>query len=99
MNSVNSVQELSKVVELSEHHSLTVSRSHKETRGNTVYETQWLDERNEHNKLVARFRLWTNQSTKPPYRKQTGWERFSVNGALLDREIRYSKRDNNEWLH
>ena len=99
MSSVKSVREFRKIVKLSEHHSLTISGSHKETRGNTVYETQWLDEKNAEEVVVARFRQWTNQSTKPPYRKQIGWERFSAKGALLDREIRYSKRDTNEWLH
>ena len=85
--------------ELSERHSLRMTRSHTETRGDTVFETQWLDERNEQDILVARFRAWSNQSTQPPYRKQTGWERFSTNGDLLDREILYSKRANKEWLH
>ncbi len=99
MNSIKSVSDYEQMFKLSERHSLSIARSHTETRGDTVFETQWLDERNEQDLLVARFRAWSNQSTQPPYRKQTGWERFSINGDLLDREILYSKRANNEWLH
>lgn len=99
MKSVKSVEEIGQLVDLEDQHSLTISKSHSEKRGCTVYETHWLEERNELNTIVARFRTWTNQSTKPPYRKQVGWERFSINGSLLDREIRYSKRETNDWLH
>jgi hypothetical protein len=84
---------------LSQSHSLTLSQSHAETRNDTVFEVQWLEEHNDECKLVARYRSWTKQSKKPPYRKQIGWERFCAKGQLLDREVRYSKRDKNDWLH
>ena len=76
-----------------------MSQTHVETRNSTVLEVQWLEEHNEDETLVARYRSWTNQSQRPPYNKQVGWERFSVKGQLLAREVRYSKRDTNDWLH
>ena len=76
-----------------------MSRKHVERLNGTVFEVQWLEEHNEDETLVARYRSWTQQAQKPPYRKQVGWERYSLKGQLLDREVRYSKRDNNDWLH
>lgn len=84
---------------LPDSHSLILSSCRSFTRNSTVYETRWLDEHDQSRKLIARFRTWTNQSLKPPYRKQIGWERYSLSGKLLDREVRYSKRANDEYLH
>jgi len=80
-------------------HSLVLSSQRRVKRDSTVYETRWLDERDEEKKLIARFRTWTNQALKPPYRKQLGWERYSPTGELLVREVRYSKRDDEEYVH
>ena len=84
---------------LPEQHSLKLSSSRKVKRDSMIFETRWLDEHDSHNKLIARFRTWTNLSLSPPYRKQVGWERFSLSGKLLDREIRYSKRPTDDYLH
>ena len=99
MSTEISTHDLEQLFGLSQSHSLTLSRSHVEKRNDTVFEVQWLDEHNKEFKLVARYRSWTNQSQKPPYRKQIGWERYCAKGELLDREVRYSKRDTNDWLH
>lgn len=80
-------------------HRLAESGNHKTNRESTRYETCWLEEYDAHDQLVARFRAWTRQSLKPPYRKQVGWERFSLSGELLDREVRYSRRMNEGYLH
>jgi hypothetical protein len=84
---------------LPDDHSLKLSGSRKVRRGSMVFETRWLDEHDARKKLIARFRTWTNQSLKPPYRKQVGWERFSLSGQLLDREVRYSRRATDDYLH
>ncbi len=80
-------------------HRLTESRSCKTSREGASYETRWLEEYDAHDQLVARFRTWTRQSLSPPYRKQVGWERFSLSGELLDREVRYSRRAIEGYLH
>lgn len=80
-------------------HTLRLASTRKVKKDSVVYETCWLDELDDNLKLIARFRTWTNHSLTPPYRKQLGWERFSLSGNLLDREVRYSKRDNQEYLH
>ncbi len=80
-------------------HRLTEARSGATSREGTRYETRWLEEYDAHDQLVARFRTWTKQSLRPPYRKQVGWERFSLSGELLDREIRYSRRTIEGYLH
>jgi hypothetical protein len=84
---------------LSQSNSLTMGQTQTVTLDNTVFEVQWLEERNEDELLIARYRSWTKQSQRPPYKKQMGWERFSAKGQLLDREVHYSKRDTNDWLH
>lgn len=84
---------------LPEKHSLTLSSSRSKTRNSTVYETRWFDELDVNGTLVARFHTWSHHALKPPYRKQVGWERYSLAGKVVDREVRYSKRDNNDYLH
>jgi hypothetical protein len=84
---------------LPDKHSLKMASSRKVRRDSMVYETRWLDEHDARHKLISRFRIWTSQSLKPPYRKQLGWERFSLSGKLLDREVRYSKRATDDYLH
>jgi len=95
----DTAQPYERLFDLPNTHSLKLSSSKQVKRDSMVFETRWLDEHDEKHKLVARFRTWTNQSMKPPYRKQIGWERYSLSGDLLDREVRYSKRENNDYLH
>jgi len=99
MPETNTIQELTGLLDLPDNHSIELMSSSKVERDSVVYETQWLNEHDDSRQLVARFRIWANRSLKPPYRKQRGWEKFSLNGALLDREVRYSKRDDMTYLH
>lgn len=101
MSSVHHIDtaRIGKLVALSKGHSLKVSRSHQEKQASTHCETQWLDEHDEHGILIARLRTWTNRDLSPPYRQQLGWERYSLAGEMLIREIRYSKRSNNDYVH
>ncbi len=92
-------QAYAQLFDLPEQHCLTLSSSNRVEQDSMVYETQWLEEHDASNTLIARFRTWKNRSLKPPYRKQSGWERFSLSGHLLDREVRYSKRDDMDYLH
>jgi hypothetical protein len=80
-------------------HTLKLQSHHKIGKDGTTYETIWYDEHNESNKLVSRFRAWVNQGNNPPYRRQTGWEQYSLSGNLLDREVSYSKREDLTYLH
>ncbi len=99
MNKGEPVEQFERLLKINDQHQLSVRSSHIEKRGNTQFQTHWLDERDAEQILVARIRAWTNESSHPPYRKQIGWERYSLKGDLLDREVRYSKRSNNDWLH
>jgi len=80
-------------------HSLKLQNRQRTQRAGTWFETRWFDEHDARHKLIARYRTWTNQGTQPPYRTQVGWEKYSLSGTLLDREVRYSKRDDNEYVH
>jgi len=62
-------------------------------------QTRWLDERDAAGKLVARYRTWTRQLSLTPARFQFGWERWSLDGHLLDREVRYSTKSSKAGLH
>lgn len=84
---------------LSPEHRLAECKSTVASRNGSSCETRWLEEYDAGNQLVARFRTWTRQSLRPPYRKQVGWERFSLSGELLDREVRYSRRLTEGYLH
>lgn len=89
----------SDLFDLPDDHTLKQISCKTVERDSVVYETQWLNELDASSQLVARFRTWTNRSLKPPYRRQSGWEKFSASGNLLDREVRYSKRDDMSYLH
>ena len=92
-------EEFAQLFDLPAGHSVSLSKT-TERRGNGVKsETYWFAEHDAAQQLVARYRSWCRRSLKPPYRKQIGWERFSLAGELLDREIRYSKREDMEYLH
>lgn len=98
-NLPNTLRYYADLFDVPERHTLRLSRSKKIEQASVVYETQWFDEHDSDSKLVARFRSWTNNALSPPYRRQTGWERFSLSGNLLDREVRYSKRKDNDYVH
>ncbi len=93
------LQQCKELFNLSQEHSLSVCRSHREVRNGMQCDVQWLEEYNAQDDLIARSRLWTHAARKPPYKKQNGWEKFSIDGQLLDKEVRYSQRQSNEWLH
>lgn len=99
MISDHSTQSYKVLLGIPEHHRLTLSDNKRVQRKSTVYETRWFEEQDEQGIAIARYRTWSNQCLKPPYRKQLGWERFSMSGNLLDREIRYSQRETNQYLH
>ena len=80
------------LVGLDADHALAVVARRCATNGATRRETRWLEERDADARLVARYRTWTVRSSRAPYRCELGWERFSLAGTLLDREVRYSTR-------
>lgn len=84
---------------LPQDHSLELTSSHTNRLNGTKHEVCWLYEYDARQQRIARVRTWNNRSSSPPYRTQQGWERFSLSGALLDREVRYSKRDDMSYLH
>jgi len=87
------------ILDIPADHCLELISRNTHTQNGIVYETCWLDEKNASAVSVSRFRTWTNRSSQPPYRRQQGWERFSMKGELLDREVRYSKREDMQYLH
>lgn len=99
MSNDNNAQDFARLFDLPDNHSLTMSDVNRVEKNRMIYETRWLDEHDHNNNLIARFRTWTNRSLQPPYRRQTGWEQYSLSGDLLDREIRYSKRDTMDFVH
>ncbi|WP_088918194.1 hypothetical protein [Granulosicoccus antarcticus] len=99
MNTSKTMPDYAKLFALAAGNRLAESGSRKTTRNGTSYEVRWLDEYDPNDRLVGRFRTWTNQLLKPPYRKQVGWERFSLSGEMLDREVRYSRRKTEDYLH
>ena len=99
MKRESDAQDCAELFDVPEGHTLKLASSKTVERNSVVYETRWLNELDPGCRLVARFRTWTNRSLKPPYLRQRGWEKFSVSGNLLDREVRYSKRDDMSYLH
>lgn len=80
-------------------HSLKQQHFEQREQNQTHYTTCWYVEKDDQQRIVARYRSWSNQGKLPPYRAQIGWERYSPTGTLLEREVRYAKLDNNTTVH
>ena len=80
-------------------HSLKQQNKEQLEKTQAHYETCWYVEKDDKDCVVARYRSWSNQAKRPPFRAQIGWERYSPNGTLLEREVRYAKRDDTDTLH
>jgi len=72
-------------------HSLKQQNTEHYDQAQMHYTTRWYVEKDNKERIVARYRSWSNQAKLPPYREQIGWERYSPTGTLMEREVRYSK--------
>jgi len=80
-------------------HSLKQQNKEHHDETQTHYTTCWYVEKDDKERIVARYRSWSNQAKQPPYRAQIGWERYSPTGTLMEREVHYSKQDDSTTLH
>lgn len=85
--------------DISPAHTLKQQEVAQKERAQSIHESCWFVEKDDKDNVVARYRSWTNQAIQPPYRMQIGWERYSPNGTLLEREVCYSKRASTDYLH
>ncbi len=94
-----SAEQLRQMAEIDRDWRIQVLNTHREVRNGTRYQVTWFTAINDTSKECRRYRVWLNEGLSPPYRKQHGWELFDRSGDVCDREIRYSKRDDNDYLH
>lgn len=80
-------------------HSLKQQNREQHEQNETVYEVCWFVEKDEQQRIVARYRSWCNQNRQPPYRSQVGWERYTPDGTLLEREVVHGKLDDTAIVH
>jgi len=82
-------------------HNWTVQElnTHQEVKNGTRYQVTWYTAVSCGDSECRRYRVWLNEGLSPPYRRQQGWELFDATGSMCDREIRYSKRDDNAYVH
>ena len=94
-----SAEQLRHWADIGDDWQLSVLNTHKEVRNGTRYQTTWFSAINDSTRECHRYRVWLNEGMSPPYRKQQGWELFDSSGSVSDREIRYSKRADDEYVH
>ena len=80
-----------RLLEIARGNTLNEESHHQTERSRTTYETRWFTEHDADNQLVARYRTWLNCGLDTPWRQQLGWERYSPDGELLVREVRYAR--------
>ncbi len=99
MEQTDHANDITQRFEINPGHSITVQN--QQANSNSIHhcETCWYLEKDASNTTIARYRTWTTTALLPPYRKQIGWERYTVDGRLLSREVRYSKQDQPSQLH
>jgi len=96
---MQSLEDITVRFDIDPSHTLKQQNSEQMEKELTHYETRWYVEKDEQERVVARYRGWTNQSLNAPYRTQVGWERYSADGMLLEREVRYLTQDEQTQLH
>jgi len=94
-----SAEHLRDWAKIDHHWQIETLNSYTEIRDGTRYHTQWFSAIHETTAECHRYRVWLNEGLSPPYRKQQGWELFDTTGYAVDREIRYSRRNNSDYLH
>lgn len=96
---MQSLEDLVVRFDINPSHTIKQQNHDQQNQGKTHYETCWYIEKDADNRVVARYRSWSNQGTEAPYRLQLGWERYTPDGALLEREVKYASRKHNDALH
>ncbi len=82
-----------------EQHELVLADSRVRIDNSTERQSHLLREVDAEQNLIAHYRVYIHQSGKPPFREQRGWEKFSPEGKLLDREVRYKEQPTGTQLH
>jgi len=87
-----------------DNHRLDQDSERQVERHGTQRCTRWFVERDERSRVVARYRCWTSRGTVAPFHQQLGWERYSPDGTLLVREVRYdhgerASGEHGPWLN
>ena len=95
----DSLQDIIVRFDIDPSHSLKQQNREQVEKEQALYETCWYVEQDDQQRVVARYRSWSNQAKQPPYRAQLGWERYSPGGTLLAREVRYANREDGDTLH
>ena len=79
-------------------HALVIIDRFNRASADLARESCLLHELGDNQNLVAFYRVWVHRSLNHPFRSQRGWEKYSPDGKLLDREIRYSRQPTSETL-
>ncbi len=96
---MNKPQEITNRFDIPSGNTLKVQNKEKHNNKQQQCETCWYLEKDNNNQTIARYRTWRTTALLPPYRTQTGWERYTPDGKLLAREVRYSEHRNTQCLH
>ena len=80
-------------------HALGRTGGKRTERHGRTRECDWFEERDARGRLIACYRAWRERGARPPHRTESGWERWSPRGELLDREVRFSNRASVAALH
>ena len=87
------------LLSIDQEHQLVVVDSRSRNSQHLERESHLLRELDSSQQTIAHYRVWTQQSLLPPYRRQNGWEKYSPGMDLLDREVRYTMPPSGNALH
>lgn len=87
------------LLSIADNHILELADSLIKEERSEARESHLLREINRDRTLVAHYRVWICQSGVAPFREQRGWEKYSPDGILMDREVRYSQQPEGTTLH
>ena len=84
-------QQLRQIFAINEEHIIELGDARERTWPSGERSSLFYRERDSSDQLVACYRVWTQQSSKPPFKSQSGFEKFSPDGTLQDREMRFGQ--------
>ena len=84
-------QQLRQIFAIDNEHVIELSDARERTSPSGERSSLFYREKDSSDQLVACYRVWTQQSSKPPYRHRAGYEKYSPDGTLQDREMRFNE--------
>lgn len=74
-------------------HELELLDARERTNGSNERYSKLYREHDSSQTTLALYRVWERTGLAPPHPREQGFEKLTIRGQLVDREVRYSRDD------